>query len=285
MINYDKHVNAKKRNALFFKCFTYTIIILFTFYTLFPLFWMLTTALKPSYEVLSIPPKFFPSQIMLGNIKKALSMAPFDLYFRNSLIVTVSAVTITVFINLLAGFSFAKYNFKGKRFLFMIVLSTLMIPLQITMVPNFIIMSKLNWLNTYQGLIIPQCAEAFGLFLSRQFLSEIPDELLEAARVDGATEFKIFRSIIIPSSKPLIAVLVIFTFMWRWNDFLWPLIVLSDRKYYTVQLGLSMLQGLNYVNWNDLMAASLIVTLPVVLVFILFQKYFVQGVTTTGLKD
>lgn len=285
MKNYNKSASSKKRNTLIIKFFIYAFIIVFTFYTLFPLFWMIMTALKPSNEVLSIPPKFFPSYFMLGNIKKALSLAPFDLFFKNSLIVTITAVIITVFINLLAGFSFAKYNFKGKKILFMIVLSTLMIPLQVTMVPNFIIMSKLNWLNTYQGLIIPQCAEAFGLFLSRQFISEIPDELLEAARVDGASEFKIFRSIIIPCSKPLIAVLVIFTFMWRWNDFLWPLIVLSDPKYYTVQLGLSMMQGLNYVNWNDLMAASVVVTMPVIVVFIIFQKYFVQGVTTTGLKD
>jgi len=285
MKNYNKSASSKKRNTLIIKFFIYAFIIVFTFYTLFPLFWMIMTALKPSNEVLSIPPKFFPSHFMLGNIKKALSLAPFDLFFKNSLIVTITAVIITVFINLLAGFSFAKYNFKGKKILFMIVLSTLMIPLQVTMVPNFIIMSKLNWLNTYQGLIIPQCAEAFGLFLSRQFISEIPDELLEAARVDGASEFKIFRSIIIPCSKPLIAVLVIFTFMWRWNDFLWPLIVLSDPKYYTVQLGLSMMQGLNYVNWNDLMAASVVVTMPVIVVFIIFQKYFVQGVTTTGLKD
>jgi len=284
MIENNSLTISKQRNVLFFKCITYAILIVFTAYTLFPFYWMINTAFKPSQEVFTIPLKFFPSKIMFSNMIQALTVAPFATFFKNSAVVTVLAVIITVFINLLAGFSFAKYKFKGKNFFFMIVLSTLMLPLQVTMIPNFIIMSKLGWLNSFQGLIIPQCAEAFGLFLSRQFISEIPEELLEASRIDGASEFKIFRSVIIPCVKPLIAVLVIFTFMWRWNDFLWPLIIISNKDYYTVQLGLTMLHGLYNINWNDLMSASLVVTLPIIIVFLVFQKYFVQGITTTGLK-
>ena len=159
-----------------------------------------------------------------------------------------------------------------------------MIPLQVTMVPNFIIASKLGIRNSYVGLILPPCAEAFGLFMSRQFIEEIPNELLEAGRIDGATEFGIFSKIVLPNVKPLISVLAIFTVMWRWNDLQWPLIMVSKDQYYTVQLGLSMLNGSQYVNWNDLMSASLISTIPIVIVFLIFQKQFVQGMASSGIK-
>ena len=262
----------------------FAVLVLFTLYTLFPLYWMTITAFKPSSEIYTIPPKFFPGKVMFENMTKALSLVPFGLYLKNSTIVMVFAVAITVFINMLAGFAFAKYQFKGKNFFFLLVLSTLMIPQQITMVPNFIILSKLGWLNSYVGLIIPQCAEAFGLFLSRQFISELPEELLEAARMDGAGDFHIFRSVVVPNCKALMGVLVIFTSMWRWNDFLWPLVVITDTAYYTVQLGLANLQGLHYINWNDLMCASLVSILPVVAVFLVFQRFFVQGIAATGIK-
>jgi alpha-1,4-digalacturonate transport system permease protein len=263
----------------------YLVMSVFAIFALFPFYWMVVTALRPAKEVLQRPPKLWPSEFHFENIQHAFSIEPFADFFKNSLVVAIVAVVITVFINLLAGFSFAKYNFKGKTVLFLIVLSTLMIPQQITMVPNFIIISRLGWLNSYAGLIVPTCAEAFGLFLAKQFMTSIPNELLEAARIDGADEFKIFRTIILPSSKPLISVLIIFTFMWRWNDFLWPLVVVNNKSMYTVQLGLAMMQGENFINWNDLMSASFIVALPAIIVFFIFQKQFVQGVTTTGMKD
>lgn len=281
----NKSIGLGSKESAPKKIFIYAVLLLTTALVLFPFYWMIITAFKPAGEVLNRPPKMWPSQFLLQNITHALTIQPFSKFFGNSFIVTVIAVIITVFINLLAGFSFAKYNFRFKNILFFTVLCTLMIPQQITMVPNFIIASKLGWLNSYIGLIIPQCAEAFGLFLARQSISGVPNELLEAARIDGASEFRIFGKIIIPSSKPLIAVLIIFTFMWRWNDFLWPLVIVNDKAFYTVQLGLSMLVGDNYVNWNDLMMVSFVTMLPVVIVFFLFQKQFVQGVTTTGLKD
>ena len=152
------------------------------------------------------------------------------------------------------------------------------------MIPNFIIVSRLGLRNTYLGLILPPMAEAFGLFLSRQFMMSIPNELIESGRMDGASEFSIFRRIVLPNSKNLVNVLVIFTFMWRWNDFQWPLIMLSDSRMYTVQLGLAMLNMTNHVNLNHLMAASLISILPVIFVFLIFQKRFVQGMATSGIK-
>jgi alpha-1,4-digalacturonate transport system permease protein len=166
----------------------------------------------------------------------------------------------------------------------MVMLSTLMIPIQVTMIPNFIIASRLRLINTYAGLVLPPCAEAFGLFLSRQFMMSLPNELIESGRIDGASEFQIFRKIMLPNAANLVNVLVIFTFMWRWNDFQWPLILLSDSKMYTVQLGLSMLNGTQYINWNHLMAASLLAIVPVIVVFLIFQKRFVQGMASSGIK-
>ncbi|HBG76921.1 carbohydrate ABC transporter permease [Eubacteriales bacterium mix99] len=262
----------------------YVVMTIITIFMLFPFYWMLVTAVKPVNEIFAFPPKLWPSEFHWENFREVLELRDFGTYFKNSAIVTLIATVITVCINLLAGYAFAKYQFKGKEFLFLIVLSTLMIPLQVIMIPNFIIISKLGMINTYQGLILPPCAEAFGLFLSRQFLSTLPDALIESARIDGASEFHIFRSIILPNSGSLLSVLIIFTFMWRWNDFQWPLIILSDSGMYTVQLGLSMLNGSNYVNWNQLMSASLLSILPVIIIFFIFQKQFVQGIATTGIK-
>ncbi|EMS69337.1 carbohydrate ABC transporter permease [Ruminiclostridium cellobioparum] len=262
----------------------FILLLLAAMVTLFPLFWMLSTALKPSEDLFAKVPILFPSNPQWSNFAEIFSMAPFARYFLNSGIVATVSVLLTVFINLLAGYTFAKYRFRGRKVLFLIVLSTLMIPMQIIMVPNFIILSKLGWLNSYAGLIIPRAAEAFGLFLSKQFMDEIPYELIEAARIDGESEFKIFVKIILPNCKPLIAILSIFTFMWRWNDFLWPLITTSDKDMYTVQLGLASFVGQFYVEWNSLMAISLLAIIPVLIVFLMFQKLIVQGIVTTGIK-
>lgn len=273
-----------KRKYMIMKICIFLIVFLAALVALFPFYWMFVTAVKPVEEIFEFPPKLWPGEFIWSNFATALSRADFGRYFRNSFIVTFTSTAITVSINLLAGFAFAKYKFRFKEFFFLIVLSTLMIPLQVTMIPNFIIATKLGIRNTLWGIIIPPCAEAFGLFMARQFISDIPDELLEAGRIDGATEFTIFSRIILPNVKPLISVLVIFTVMWRWNDLQWPLILISNEKYYTVQLGLSMLNGAQYVNWNDMMSASLISTLPVLVVFLIFQKEFVQGMASSGIK-
>jgi alpha-1,4-digalacturonate transport system permease protein len=252
--------------------------------TLFPFLWMLSTALKSSSELFSRVPIIIPKHPQWSNFTKIFTYAPFAKYFLNSTIVAVSAVIFTVFINLLAGYTFAKFRFKGRKALFIMVLSTLMIPMQIIMVPNFIIISALGWLNSFVGLVIPRAAEAFGLFLSKQFMDDIPYELIEAARIDGESEFKIFVNIILPNAKPLIAVLSTFTFMWRWNDFIWPLIIVSNRDMYTVQLGMYSFIGQFYVEWNSLMVIALLAVIPVLTIFLIFQRFIVQGIATTGLK-
>ncbi|MDO4328879.1 MAG: carbohydrate ABC transporter permease [Lachnospiraceae bacterium] len=273
-----------KRKYMVMQVVIFLFIFAVALVALFPFYWMFVTAVKPIDEIFAFPPKLWPGKFMWENFALSMQRAEFGTYFKNSFIVTTVSTLITISINLLAGFAFAKYDFKFKEFFFMIVLSTLMIPLQVTMIPNFIIASGLGIRNTLWGIIIPPCAEAFGLFMARQFISDIPDELLEAGRIDGATEFQIFTKIILPNVKSLISVLVIFTVMWRWNDLQWPLIMISSDKYYTVQLGLSMLNGALYVNWNDMMSASLISILPVLAVFLIFQKQFVQGMASSGIK-
>ncbi len=262
----------------------FLFIFLMALVALFPFYWMLVTAVKPINEIFAFPPKLWPSQFIWSNFATAMERANFPVYFKNSFIVTASSTIITVCINLLAGYAFAKYDFFGKEFFFLLVLSTLMIPLQVTMIPVFIIASKIGIRNTLLGVIIPPCAEAFGLFMARQFISDIPNELLEAGRIDGATEFTLFSKIVVPNVKPLISTLVIFTVMWRWNDLQWPLIMLSNDEHFTVQLGLSNLNAAQYVNWNDMMAASLISVIPVIVVFLIFQRQFVEGMASSGIK-
>lgn len=252
---------------------------------LLPFIWMLSTALKTPAEAAGSRIHIIPEKLMWSNFGDALNAAPFMGYVGNSMIVAVFSVIMTVFINCLAGYAFAKYHFVGKTVLFMMVLSTLMIPTQIIMVPNFYILKELDWINTYAGLIVPRGAEAFGLFLARQYIMNIPDSLIEAARIDGAGEFKIFNRIILPNVKPLIAVLVIFTFMWRWNDLIWPLIAVSEKSMYTVQLGLAMVKGEHYIDWTMTMCLTLLSIIPIMIVFLLFQRYFVQGMVSSGTKE
>jgi alpha-1,4-digalacturonate transport system permease protein len=256
-----------------------------SFLFLLPFLWMLSTALKTSSEVTVKEIQLIPDKLNWSNFSDALNAAPFAGYVGNSLIVSILAVTLTVFINCLAGYAFAKYKFKGKNFLFMMVLSTLIIPVQITMVPNFYILKYLDWINSYAGLIVPRAAEAFGLFLARQFIMNIPDSLIESARMDGAGEFTIFRKIILPNVKPLIAVLVIFTFMWRWNELAWPLIAVSEQSMYTVQLGLAMVKGEYFIEWPQLMSLTLLSMIPMLIVFLIFQRYFIQGMVSSGMKE
>ncbi|MDQ0338650.1 alpha-1,4-digalacturonate transport system permease protein [Caldalkalibacillus uzonensis] len=251
---------------------------------LLPFIWMLSTALKSPAEAVSGELNIIPKEIVWQNFPYSLSVVPFMGYVGNSLIVAFFAVILTVFINCLAGYAFAKYHFKGRNLLFLLVLSTLMIPIHIIMVPNFFILKELGWINSYAGLIIPRAAEAFGLFLARQYMLSIPNELIEAARIDGAGEFKIFWKVVLPNVKPLIAVLIIFTFMWRWNDLIWPLIVVSDSSMYTVQLGLAIARGEHYIDWPILMSLTLMSIIPILIVFFIFQRYFVQGIVSSGMK-
>ena len=250
----------------------------------FPLYWMFATAVRPKKEIFSGGLDLVPSTFVWSNFSDAWNKLPWDQFYINSIAIAAIAVPVTVFINLLAGYTFAKYEFPGRDILFLLMISTLMIPIQVIMVPEFLIVAKLGWVNTWWGVLVPRAAEAFGLFMVRQFMVSIPDELIEAARLDGAGEFTIFRRVVLPLSWPVIAVLSIFTFMWRWNDFAWPLVVLQEQSAYTVPLGLNLMQGQYFTDWTGLMSMSLLSIIPMMLVFIFFQRYFIQGIASTGLK-
>jgi ABC-type glycerol-3-phosphate transport system permease component len=219
-----------------------------------------------------------------NNFTAALSRMPFLDWTWNSLVIAIAAVVITVSLNLLCGYAFAKFRFAGRDILFIGVLSALMIPIQVIIVPLFLVVADLGLLNSYWGVILPRAAEAFGIFMVRQFMVSIPDELLEAARLDGASELTIFLKVVLPLSKPIIAVLIIFTFMWRWNDFVLPLVILTDQEMYTVQLGLNLLKGQYNTEWTDIMAIALLSLAPMLVIFVFFQRQLIQGIAGTGLK-
>lgn len=251
---------------------------------MFPIYWMLRTALATPSELGSLPVPLWPQEWQWSNFVRPWSEYPFARWLSNSVFIAVVSVVLTVIINLCAGYAFAKLRFPGRNIIFLLIISTLMVPVQVIMVPQFQIVIDLNLLNSTWGVVIPRLAEAFGLFMARQFFLDIPDELLEAARVDGSGQFKTFALIVLPLSKPLIAVLIIFTFMWRWNEFVWPLIVLTDPNSYTLPVGLQFLISQFGNDYGALLAMSFLSILPMLLVFGIFQRYFVEGVARTGIK-
>jgi alpha-1,4-digalacturonate transport system permease protein len=249
-----------------------------------PIYWMFVTALRPRNEVFAARPSLWPSRLVWSNISAVFTDYPTLQWLGNTAFIAVVAVAITVVINLGCGYAFAKFRFPGRNVLFFLILSALMIPIQVIIVPEFFVVSWLGLLNTSWGVILPRCAEAFGIFMARQFMLSLPDELIEAARLDGAGEFQIFGRVVLPLCRPLIAVLIVFTFMWRWNDFSWPLVVLTDQSSFTVQQGLNLLKGDPNPNWPHIMSLALISIAPMLLIFVLCQRMIVQGVANTGLK-
>ena len=251
---------------------------------LFPLYWMLVTALSDSGTLTSGPLRFWPEQPSLEAFRRAFELLPFSRFFLNSAAIAVVAMLLSVSLNLLAGYVLAKYRFRGRQVVFVLILSTLMIPVQVVMVPQFQLVAGLGWVDSYWAVIVPRAAEAFGIFLCRQFMLNIPDEVLEAARIDGAGHLRVFWSVVLPMCRPLIAVLVILTFMYRWNEFAWPLIVLNDQSLFTVPIGLAFLQGQYGTDYPALMGMALVSTLPILAVFAFFQRQFVEGVARSGLR-
>jgi alpha-1,4-digalacturonate transport system permease protein len=251
---------------------------------IFPIYWMTATALMPTRDAISRNVGLIPTTLTLENFDAGWNRLPWARWYGNTIFIATMRVLITVTINLLAGYTFAKFQFRGRNVLFFMMVATLMIPIQVILVPRFIVVSSLGLANSPWGVIIPASAEAFGIFFVRQFMITFPDELLEAARLDGAGELTIFRRIVLPLSKPAIAVLVIMSFSWSWNGFIWPLVVLSSHDNYTVQLGLNYMKGFYYSEWSQIMAMGLLSLLPIMVVFMLFQRYFIQGIAHTGLK-
>ena len=256
------------------------LVVLF----MFPIYWMLRTAVSTTDEMSNLPVPLWPQEWHWENFTQPWQDYPFARWLTNSVVIATASVILTVAINLAAGFAFAKLRFPFRNVLFLLIISTLMVPVQVIMIPQFQVVVDLHMINTPWAVVIPRLAEAFGLFMARQFFLSVPDELLEAARVDGAGYFRTFWSIVLPLSRPLMAALVIFTFMWRWNEFVWPLIVLTDANSYTLPIGLQFLVQQFGSNYGPLLAMSFVSMVPMLLVFGVFQRYFVEGIARTGIK-
>ncbi len=220
----------------------------------------------------------------LDNFKEGIESFDFGLYLWNSVVVTLVATILTLLINSMAAFALSKYKFRGRQFIFIVMISTLMVPLSVVLVPVFLVITNVGWNNNLLGIIVPAAATPTGVFLLRQYMLTIPDELIDAARIDGASEWRIYSQVIIPLAKPALAVLTIFSVMWRWNDFLWPLVVLSRSEYFTLQVGLASFQGELNVQWNLILAMTVLTLLPITVVFGFLQKYITTGIATTGMK-
>jgi alpha-1,4-digalacturonate transport system permease protein len=218
------------------------------------------------------------------NYAEPLQRFNFLTYLRNSIIVTVAATVITLLINSMAAFALAKYQFRGSTFIFLLIISTLMIPISVILVPVFLVITGIGWYNSLWGVIIPGAATPTGVFLLRQYMLTIPDELIDSARIDGASEWRLYWQVIMPLSAPALAVLAIFSVMWRWNDFLWPLIVLSRSELFTLQVGLASFQGELNTQWHYVLAMTVMTLLPITLVFAVLQRFITTGIATTGMK-
>jgi multiple sugar transport system permease protein len=270
----------------------FTLIALSIFFLL-PLLWMIVTAVKPLDETMTSPPVWIPSKLLIGNFAEAFSYnskdlgyIPFLVYGKNTLFVTCLAVIGSVISNSLVAYSFARIPWRGRELLFGITLATMMVPGPVLMVPMYALFKEFGWIGTFRPLWVPSFfGSAFNIFLLRQFLRSIPMELSEAAKIDGASEWRTFIDVIMPLTRPALVVIAIFTFLWAWNDFMGPLLYLTDQQTFTLSMGLQFFQSQHTgTPWNLLMAASLIVIVPVIIVFFFAQKVFIKGIATTGLK-
>lgn len=266
----------------------YLLLIFTSIVMIFPLFWMVSTSLKTLREISTFPPVWLPAVPQWGNYLEALTFQPFALYAKNTIIIALFYILGNVFSATLVGYGFARLRFPGKNFLFIILLSTMMMPKIVTLIPLFLIFKQLDWINTYLPLTVPAFfGEAFFIFIMRQFFLNIPQDLVDAARIDGASELGIWWSIMLPLARPAIISVVIFAFQRTWNDVLSPLIYLTDPKKLTLSVGLISFtagtgEAVQY--WHWMMAASFTMILPMIVIFLVAQKQFVQGVVSSGLK-
>ncbi|GAB3516429.1 carbohydrate ABC transporter permease [Pseudoxanthomonas daejeonensis] len=252
--------------------------------SLAPLLWMVSVSFMPAGEASRFPPPLLPSATTLDNYHEMFGRTGMARNFANSVLVSVAITLGSLLVNTLAGYAFAKLRFAGRERIFQLLLAALVIPAQVAMLPLFLLMKQLGLVNSYGGVIVPALAGVFGIFLVRQYARSIPDELLEAARIDGAGEWRIFFQIVLPMLKPVLVTLAIFTFMAAWNDFMWPLIVLTDQEHYTLPVALASLSREHIMDVEMMMAGAVVTVLPVLLLFLLLQRYYIQGLLLGSVK-
>ena len=277
---------------------THAVLLAGAVVMLLPFAWMLSTSLKPADQLFSVPPTWLPHPLEWDTYIRAMRAGNFGRYALNSLVLALANVVTNVMLSALAGYAFARLRFPGRQVLFVMVLATLMVPYQVTIIPLFVIVRHMplfggndllgqggvGWINSYWGLIVPGAVGAFGIFLLRQFFEGLPVELEDAARIDGAGEFRIFWQIMLPLATPAVATLAIFSFQSGWNAFLWPLLITTTDDMRTIQLGLTVFVQQYSTQWDQLMAATVVATLPVIIAFALGQRLLVRGIAFTGLK-
>ncbi len=266
----------------------YVILIGATLMMVVPFIWMVTTSLKPSGSEFSYPPQLLPTSFDFSNYTDLFTLVPFGKYFLNTILVTFFTVSGQVIVCAMAAYGFSRLHFMGRDTIFLLYLATMMIPFQITLIPLFLIVFGLGWINTYQGLIIPGISSVFGIFLLRQSFQGIPQDYHDAARIDGATEWVIFTRIFLPLTGPALTTLAVFAFMGTWTDLLWPLLIARSQEMRTLELGLAYFNAnttaFRQTNWPMVMAAAVVVMLPVLIVYIFAQRYFVAGISLSGIK-
>jgi multiple sugar transport system permease protein len=253
-------------------------------FALVPLVWMLSASFMPTGQASTFPPPFVPRPFTLEHYGELFTRLNLGRYLLNSILIAGSVTLISLFLNSMAGYAFAKFRFPGRNRIFRTLLAALVIPAQVAMLPLFLMLRQIGVINTYWGVIIPGMASVFGIFLIRQYAYSVPDSLIEAARIDGASEFRIYWSLILPLIMPVLVTLAIFTFMGTWNDFMWPLIVLTDNEMYTLPVALAILTGEHVQDTELMMAGSVLTVLPVLLVFMVLQRYYIQGIMLGSVK-
>lgn len=260
------------------------ILLVLAFITIVPFIWMLLSSFAPNSDIVKIGGSLFPIPTTLSNYTSVQEKFNFMRMFFNSLVISVLTTAIIIYTSALVGFVFAKFDFKGKNLLFGVVLSTMMLPWAVTIIPRYEMMVDFGWLDSYKSLIIPSMVSGFGIFMFRQGISQISDEMLEAARVDGASDFYIFHRIIIPMSTNTISSLAIFQFLWSWEDFLWPYLMINDENKQLLSVGLRMFNGQYGTDYGGLFAATSISIIPVIIIYLVFQKRFIAGVASGSVK-
>ena len=266
------------------RIYLHIFLIVSGFITLAPFIWMISASFMGDGHASVYPPRFLPAVFTLEQYHHLFLRLNVARNFFNSLFLAVTVTLISLFFNSMAGYAFAKYRFRGKNQIFNLLLSSMIIPAQVTMLPLFLMLKSIGFINTYFAIIIPGLANIFGIFLIRQYALSIPDSLIEAARIDGASDFMIYRTIILPLCLPILITLAIFTFMGTWNDFLWPLIALTDDSMYTLPVALANLMGEHTKDPELMMAGSVITIIPVLVVFLALQKYYIKGIMMSGVK-
>ncbi|MGB3759019.1 MAG: carbohydrate ABC transporter permease [Rivularia sp. (in: cyanobacteria)] len=272
--------------SLWLKILLYLVLALYAIITLIPFLWALSASFKPLTEIVAGEANFLPKNFTLDNYKQIFIEEPLFLrWFFNSVIIAISVTALNLLFNSMAGYALARLSFRGKRFWFFLILAILAVPIQVTLIPTFLILKTFGWLNSYQGMIIPNMVNATFIFMMRQFFINFPKELEEAAALDGLSSFGIFRHIVLPLAKPALAAQAIFIFMSNWNNFLLPVVILFDPEMFTLPLGLNSFKGQYISYWNYIMAASMVFTLPALLIYAFFNRYFIQSVSFTGTKQ